>query len=546
MNQQLLSPDELKREKTLFALKKQLKGANDLPVLSRTVNVVQKHSSAAKTNVNTLTNDILDDFALSNKLLKIVNTAYYSSSHKGGKISTITRAIFVLGFEAVQNAAISLMMLEDLENQSLATDVKDSAIISLMSGNIARDLAGRIGIRNAEEAFVCTMFHDLGKMMAAFYLPEQSSRIRNAVKGGKEEASASFSELGLSFEELGSLMGKEWHFSDSILNSMRKIAKDATIQKPMSNDEQLRNLANFSSELCSIINNTGAAPNIAELTKLITRYENSFPISVEAIAEILETTLEELSGYSEEFKAKLDQSPFIAKLNVLLEGVQMDNALEYETIAPVASNLVDVNNLLADESEESIIEDMQEIMDDVVDIKKERLRAEEILLKGIQQITQSMLGNKSFDDLLRMILDIMYRAMGFSRVMFAIKNPKTSIIIGRYGFGNDIDSFIRNFQFAVDHKSDDIFNAMLEQGSDVIIKNINDPRVSSSVPEWYRRLARSETFLIFSIMVERKSIGLIYADKPKAGDIDIPNDLLKHLKTLRDQVILAIRHSQRK
>lgn len=541
--QPALTLDEIKRQKTLTALKK-LRDASELPGFSKTVNIVKKNISTVSTNVNTLTEDILEDFALTNKILKNVNTAFYASAHKSGKISTITRAIFVLGFDAVRNAAISMMMLEDMENQSLATDVKDTAIMSLMSGNVARDLAGRIGIRNSEEAFVCTMFHDLGKLLTTYYLPEQSEKIRSAIKNGKDESSASFSELGISYEELGILMGKEWHFSDSVLNSMRKIPKDAAILKPASNDEQLRNLANFASELCTVINNTGSVPNLEDLTKLISRYENCFPVSVEVIAEILETSLEELANYSEEFKAKLDQSPFIAKLTVVLEGVQIDDTLEYETIAPAASILDDVKSLLAEQNNDNF--DSFDGVSEEVDKNKERIRAEEILLKGIHKITQSMLGNKSFDDLLRMILDIMYRALGFARVMFAIKSPKSPIVIGRFGFGNDIDNFIRNFQFPIDHSSDDIFNIVLEQGTDVIIQNINDPRVSSSIPEWYKRLARSETFLLFSVMVERKSIGIIYADKPTAGDIDIPNELLKHLKTLRDQVILAIRHSQKR
>jgi HD-like signal output (HDOD) protein len=542
--QQILTPDEIKKHKTLAALKKQLGDASDLPGFSRTVEVVKKNLSVASTNVNTLTDDILEDFALTNKILKTVNTASYASTHKSGKISTISRAIFVLGFDTVRNAAISMMMLEDMENQSLATDIKDSSIMSLMSGNIARDLASRIGVRNAEEAFVCTMFHDIGKMLTTFYLPEQAESIKKAIKRGKDESSASFAELGISYEELGALMGKEWHFSDSVLNSMRKIPKDAAILKPKSNDEQLRNLANFASELCAIINNTGAAPNVEEITKLITRYEECFPVSVEVIAELLETSLEELASYSDEFKAKLDQSPFIAKLTAVLENVQIDDTLEYETIAPANSIMADVNSLLAADVDEGSF-DEQDIPDEV-DKKKQRKRAEDILLKGIQTITQSMLGNKSFDDLLRMILDIMYRALGFSRVMFAIKSPKSPIVIGRFGFGDNIDSFIRNFQFAIEPSSDDVFNAVLEQGADVIIKNITDPRVSSSIPEWYKRLARCETFLLYSVMVNRKSIGLIYADKPHAGDIEIPNELQHHLKTLRDQVVEAIKHSQKR
>lgn len=49
--------------------------------------------------------------------------------------------------------------------------------------------------------------------------------------------------------------------------------------------------------------------------------------------------------------------------------------------------------------------------------------------------------------------------------------------------------------------------------------------------------------MLFPIVVKDKPVGLIYADRPQAGDIVIPEKELSLLKSLRNQAVLAIRQS---
>ena len=56
---------------------------------------------------------ILDDVALTNKLLRLVNTAHYAQAG-GGSVSTISRAVSLVGFTGIRNMALSLVLLEHM------------------------------------------------------------------------------------------------------------------------------------------------------------------------------------------------------------------------------------------------------------------------------------------------------------------------------------------------------------------------------------------------------------------------------------------------
>jgi hypothetical protein len=50
--------------------------------------------------------------------------------------------------------------------------------------------------------------------------------------------------------------------------------------------------------------------------------------------------------------------------------------------------------------------------------------------------------------------------------------------------------------------------------------------------------------MVFPVLIDKKPIGLFYADRSAALSLQIPHDQLNLLKTLRNQAILAIRQKQ--
>ena len=91
---------------TVQFLLRRMQRKADFPSTSRVLNDINRltgdtsGSSAAK-----LANVILRDYALTNKLLKLVNSAFFAG---GGEISNVSRAIVVLGVQKVRSIANSL------------------------------------------------------------------------------------------------------------------------------------------------------------------------------------------------------------------------------------------------------------------------------------------------------------------------------------------------------------------------------------------------------------------------------------------------------
>src|SRR5262245_16171009 len=110
MNQQTLTPTNPTSERN--ELQFQLQGGRDseFPALSSTISEINKIVADESESAGKLTKTILQDLALTNKLLKLVNTVSYGQF--GGKINTISKAVVILGFETVRNVAMTLILLE--------------------------------------------------------------------------------------------------------------------------------------------------------------------------------------------------------------------------------------------------------------------------------------------------------------------------------------------------------------------------------------------------------------------------------------------------
>ena len=166
--------------------------------------------------------------------------------------------------------------------------------------------------------------------------------------------------------------------------------------------------------------------------------------------------------------------------------------------------------------------------------------AQSILTAGIQDISNTLVDGFKLNDILRIILETMYRAMGFKRVVLCIRDAKTNSMLGRFGFGPDANEIAKHFRFPVSF-TPDIFHAATSKGVDILISDIDDAKIAPRIPDWYRKSIPARTFVLFPLNIKGNPVALIYADKDAAGSIVIPEKELSLLRTLRNQAVLAIK-----
>jgi serine/threonine protein kinase len=518
---------------TLDFLLRRMKHKSDFPTFSQYIVEINQKASVRErnfTSASQLSNVIVKDIALTNKLLKLVNSAFYGASCAGA-VTTVSRAVVILGFEQVRCAAASLMLFDHLQNKSQKADLQDAAASSFMSGIIAKDLAERAGVQSTEEAFICAMLHRLGKHLVIFYFPEEYEQIQR-VMGKKEidENSACRAVLGISYDEIGSGVAKAWKFPEKIVRSMQSTPR-GRVEKPTCEEDKLKVLSAFSNELCHIVNTSEVDQAENSIVSLLKRYDESIPIPKERVHRLLDSAKEKMEAYSEILNIKVNKNRFLNKV----EKFSKEQEAEAETAAE--------GGMEKKTAETEFLETLQ-----VTEPSSDPKGAEDsgtILLNGIQEITNTLLEDYEINDVMTMILETMYRGFRFHHVLLCLLDKRRINLAARFGFGENIDKIINVFQHPVNPKSPDIFNLALSQGKDLGIEDSSDPRIKKGLPEWYQRTVSAPAFILCPIVVAGASVGLVYADRNAVGKVITGNQIM-FMKTLCNQAVLAMKQLRRK
>jgi serine/threonine protein kinase len=507
------------RQATLQFLLRRMRHKSDFPALSAVIGALNAANSETG-RLSDLSSSILKDFALTSKLLKLVNTAFYGQF--SGTISTVSRAVVILGFENVRQAAVTLALFEHLQNKAHAHQLREELLASYFTGLLGRELMSAAGVHDAEEAFVCALFHSLGKLVTAFYLHEEFQEIGRLQRTrALDEASACGQVLGLSFEDLGIGVATTWHFPERLLHGMRRIP-DEKLRAPAGADECLRALANLAAGLCACVRETEPARRAHAIHALASRFE-ALGVSPPLLAAVLQRTSAELTRDATIFGIGPAGSELVAAVIAASQGPHREPAASDAAATGSAGTSTAVHGGLAGPSSGS-----------------PGLGRTAILSAGIQDITNSLAADCELNDVLRMILETMYRGIGFTRALLCVRDATGHTLRARFGFGADIDRILRGgFQVPLSPGAD-AFHAAISTGTDLLVEDIDGERFRDHIPQWYRRLVPARSLALFPLIVKSKPVGLFYGDSDHTG-LRFDTAELNLLKTLRNQGVLAVR-----
>lgn len=520
------------QQDTLEFLLRRMRHKSDFPALSDSVSAINKLTKSEGESINSLSNTILKDFALTNKILRLVNSAFYRQAG-GGNISTVSRAVIVLGFDTIRNIAITVLLFEHLQNKANAKELKEAFLRANLAGLIGRESSHNPLLRRqGEESFICSLFHGLGQLLAQYYFAEEVDEIKKLVEFKKmSERAASKEVLGISFEDLGIGIAKQWGFPPNIIDSMRRLP-DGEVRKPNTVEEALRVVSGYSNEMCDVLASTPPEKRGSALAKIGQRYGASMMMTDRQQQASMEKAIEDLSEVANILHVNLRQSPFARQAAAFVSG----KAAVEAALAPHTPESDGFSKTLLGDAP---IPELDEGDDGSV-VPED---AQAVLSSGIQDISNSLVDDFALNDILRIILETMYRAMGFKRVLLALRDGKTGQMTGRFGLGPEVTDLIKQFRFPLSTQMNDVFLLATGKGLDIIINDIDDPKIADKVPKWFRERIPAKTFVLFPLTMKGRSVALIYCDKDKAGSIQIPEKELTLLKTLRNQALLAIKQA---
>lgn len=493
---------------------------SDFPATAAHVAELHAHTREMdRAQVSVVANVILKDYALATKVLKLVNSSFHGQY--GGRISTISRAVVVLGIRQVQSAALSLLMFEHLGDQDQAQTLREAAGRSILSGMLSRNLAAHVHVTEPEEVFVCAMLRRLGEYLAIYYLPEEYAAIRAAEQtGGTSEQGACRQVLGLDFAELGIGVAREWQLPLEIAHCMQPLP-EGNLPEVRSERDLMVRLAAFGEELSALVLSAPPGERDKALAALEERFSRSLPMPEDGLAPLVQRAVQD----SREFAEIIGNG--VGSCHVLSTAERWSRASDAATPAADTAPGEQPSGTGTD-TRSAVPADEARTRDD---------GQREALLRGMEDVSTALLEGCAPNDILLMVLETLYRGLGLTRVLFCVRDRRSGRVAARFGLGADIDRLLREFHFETSERRDPFAQSMRD-GRDCFHPDAGHH--AGDLPDWYRKLLQPAAFALLPVMVRNVCIGLVYCDH-ESSTRALAGDQRNYLNTLRNQAALAIK-----
>jgi HD-like signal output (HDOD) protein len=514
---------------TVEFLLRRMQRKSDFPALSQSVRSINAMAQASNKDIGHLAGVIVKDFALTNKILKVVNSAYYGSF--SGKIGTVSRAAVVLGIQAIRSLAASLIFFEHIKDKDQAAQLREMVSSAMFSASLASQVAKQCDDPEVEDFFLSAMLRDLGKILVTFYLPEEAKEIERLIAKDRQEAKrAQLNVLGVSYETIGLEIAKQWNFPNPLIESMRHWeASESAVNRI----DRRRMVAEFSKDAMQLMVGKGL-DNKAAVNALLKTYEDVLGLDAKQFKQLAGKALDEFKEVAKVLTSDIPES-FVRKISGYSESKQRRTPESQDKTAGIMSDGLAETQLLTEETVTMTKVDLV-----TTESRQRSEDAEALLMDGLQEVTGLLMEERSVSEVFNVVLETMYRSMGFQRVVLALLNRKTHEMAGRIGFGHDTEKFVTHFKFPSQY-SVDVFHGALKNSVDVYIANTQDKKIQGDIPDWYKKISNAGSFLLFPLVVNKRAVGLIYADHARPNGLDIDKKKLNLLKSLRNQIVLAVR-----
>ncbi len=456
--------------------------------------------SSESTTLNLLTNIILKNVSLTTMVLRMANSVQYNP---GGKsILSVSRAVVMMGWDAINHLALGVLVFEHFRNQS--EKLKELVLLMMLTANHARQIAIRCGLQGIEEAYLCGMFRNLGELVVACYLPLEYARIVDGMKRNQTEVEACEDVLKVRYEDLGKAISRSWNLPEAVAMCMDNPDLSWADNEP----EQLRIITAFSHGLSSAVYRKNRSECEIAFKSLVKKYGAALPVK--------ET----------ELPAVLEAAAFAAEDTFRAARMPMDRASLKNQILAATGRSAEVT---ADgEPAASPSEDRADILNNLV----KELRT---LLESGEEI--------ELNATLMMILEAFYRGAGLDRVLFCLVTGGRTHVQARLGVGVDVEPLIDKFHFPISIRSGPIASALLGK-EDLILDGGAGLRYKRSI---FMQVVGAPCFGILPLIVDGIVAGCLYFDSGSES-FSLDARTRQTLLELRNFAVLAItrkRHSTR-
>lgn len=193
---------------------------DDLPPLPAVAARVMSMSEDDRTSAMDLAQVLATDQALTAKLIRISNSAYYGFARR---TSTVREAVVMLGFKQVRQVAVGASLMNAFAGRkSEAFDIDLFWGHSVAVAVAAEALAKKSFAVKPEDAFTAGILHDIGRLVLRQVMPaEFNEAVVMARGGGISLGEAELLTTGYAHDEIGRALGETWKFPGHLVEAVQ-------------------------------------------------------------------------------------------------------------------------------------------------------------------------------------------------------------------------------------------------------------------------------------------------------------------------------------
>ncbi len=198
-----------------------LANLESFPTLPTVYTTILEKIQDPKTTVKDLASILILDQSSTLKLLSIVNSSMFSIR---SKVSSISQAISLLGFNEVRDTLLTLSVLTFFKHvkSNRGFNIVELWKHSIAVGVISKLISKNLNLKSSDQFFIAGILHDIGKLLLIQVFGDQYINVLNEVSLKKVNLNKlEIEKFGIDHTDAGVLIAQKWNMPDSLLDCIQ-------------------------------------------------------------------------------------------------------------------------------------------------------------------------------------------------------------------------------------------------------------------------------------------------------------------------------------
>lgn len=450
----------------------------EMPIFGHTVQDISNVADNDMAPAAQLAKVVLQDASMTTRVLKLANSICYNPQSQ--RISTVSRAVTVLGFNTVRNMCLSITLVDALVRGKAHTYLTRTLARAIHSAVQANSIAIANNDESPEEVFIATLLYHIGEMAFWCFGGSAIDELDEALQEpNTTPEQAQRKVLGFLLTELSAGLANEWRLNtllQQVLNHPRDAGRRGqTIFLAHQIAESAERYGWHSPETIALQEKIAKFSGISNKECRERLHKNAI-----ASAEIATTygTTSAASAIPLPGDTHPNSSPVLSP-EALAKFPQPDGALQ---------------------------------------------------LKVLRELSLLLESGSDFNIIMEMAMEGIHRGVGMDRVLFALITPDKKGLRAKFALGHESEAFSKAFHFTRISDQRQILFENIATGGHMLVDVRKKPELKLAITNSMTSIIGDKPFLIASIEVNGRGIGLLFADRAPSG------------RELDDECVESFRH----